>query len=58
MVNEHQIDRPRGVLSKADRRYLVGENDMESAQSERNTRARIRERIINKSRHINTILKA
>jgi len=37
--------RPRGILSPADRAYLRGETEIESAQSERNARARIRERL-------------
>jgi len=38
-------DRPRGILSPADRAYLRGETAFESGQSERNARARIRERV-------------
>lgn len=38
-------ERDRGVLSPADRAYLRGETDLGSVQSERNTRARIRDRI-------------
>lgn len=38
-------ERPRGILSAADRAYLRGETDLASTQSERNTRARIRDRI-------------
>jgi hypothetical protein len=38
-------ERGRGVLSPADRAYLRGETDLASVQSERNTRARIRERL-------------
>lgn len=37
--------RDRGILSPADRAYLRGETELASTQSERNTRARIRERI-------------
>ncbi|UTF53207.1 hypothetical protein [Natronosalvus rutilus] len=37
--------RPRGILSSADRAFLRGESDLASVQSERNTRARIRERL-------------
>lgn len=37
--------RDRGMLSPADRRYLRGESDLASVQSERNTRARIRQRV-------------
>jgi len=44
---EFDPDRPRGVLSKADRRYLLGLTEMEHEQSRRNAEARIRERIAN-----------
>lgn len=41
-----ETDRPRGILSKADRRLLTGESEIEpKSQQERNARARIRERI-------------
>ncbi len=40
-------DRQRGILSQADRAYLRGESDLASTQSERNTRARIRDRTYN-----------
>lgn len=38
-------ERARGILSQADRAYLRGETELASVQSERNTRARIRDRI-------------
>ncbi len=38
-------ERDRGILSPADRAFLRGETEYESIQSERNARARIRERI-------------
>ncbi|MXR40221.1 hypothetical protein GRX01_02455 [Halobaculum sp. WSA2] len=38
-------DRDRGILTPADRRYLRGETEFASVQSERNARARIRDRI-------------
>jgi hypothetical protein len=41
-----QEERPRGILSPADRQYLVGEKEL-SQGAERNTRQRIRERIQN-----------
>ncbi|MFQ3293752.1 MAG: hypothetical protein ACI9PP_000599 [Halobacteriales archaeon] len=44
---EFDPDRPRGVLSTADRRYLLGITDMDHEQSRRNAEARIRERIAN-----------
>lgn len=43
-----ETDRPRGILSKADRKLLRGESDIEpQSQQERNARARIRERVGN-----------
>lgn len=44
---EDVYDRPRGVLTEADRRYLLGESDLTHEQSRRNTEARIRERVVN-----------
>ena len=38
-------DRDRGILSEADRAYLRGETEFSSVQSERNARARIRDRL-------------
>ncbi|MWG35818.1 hypothetical protein [Halomarina oriensis] len=38
-------DRDRGLLSSADRAFLRGEADLSSVQSERNARARIRDRV-------------
>lgn len=38
-------ERDRGILSPADRAYLRGEADLASVQSERNARARIRDRV-------------
>ena len=38
-------DRERGILSEADRAYLRGETTFSSVQSERNARARIRDRL-------------
>ena len=38
-------DRDRGILSPADRAYLRGETELASVQSERNARARIRDRV-------------
>jgi len=38
-------DRGRGILSPADRAFLRGETELSSMQSERNARARIRDRI-------------
>lgn len=38
-------ERDRGILSKADRAYLRGETELGSVQSERNARARVRDRI-------------
>ncbi|WP_435065299.1 hypothetical protein [Halobaculum sp. EA56] len=38
-------ERERGILSPADRAYLRGETEFASVQSERNARARIRDRV-------------
>lgn len=38
-------DRPRGLLSPADRQYLLGTREMTHEQSKRNAEARIRERV-------------
>ncbi|WP_121741642.1 hypothetical protein [Natronorubrum halophilum] len=40
------IDRERGILSPADRAYLLGEREMSHEQSKRNAEARIRRRIL------------
>jgi hypothetical protein len=39
-------ERGRGILTPADRAYLRGEHEPGSVQSERNTRARIRQRVL------------
>ena len=41
------IHRDRGVLTEADRAYLLGETEMTHEQSKRNAEARIRQRITN-----------
>jgi len=41
------LDRPRGILSKTDRKYLVGYKDYEHEQSELNRKQEIRKRIQN-----------
>lgn len=46
-MGDESEGRPRGVLSPADRAYLRGEREFASVQSERNARARIRERVYN-----------
>lgn len=44
---DETASRPRGILSKSDRQYLLGESDVEPrSQTERNVRARIRRRIV------------
>lgn len=45
-INFRQEDRDRGILTKSDRKYLVGEKDL-SEQSQRDARYRIRNRLIN-----------
>ncbi|WP_439026149.1 hypothetical protein [Haloarchaeobius sp. DT45] len=47
MKMEFEPDRPRGLLSKADRRYLLGMTEMAHDQSRRNAEARIRKRVTN-----------
>jgi len=42
---EFDPDRPRGMLSRADREYLLGLTEMEHEQSKRNAEARIRKRV-------------
>ncbi len=44
---DHEPDRPRGMLSQADREYLLGLSDMAHEQSKRNAEARIRKRVTN-----------
>jgi hypothetical protein len=44
---EFDPDRPRGVLSPADREFLLGLSEMSHDQSRRNAEARIRERVTN-----------
>lgn len=42
---DFDTDRQRGMLSRADRAYLLGEAEMAHEQSKRNAEARIRERV-------------
>lgn len=42
--SDRQLDRNRGILTKADREYLAGERDL-TGQSERSARLRIRNRL-------------
>ena len=44
---DHDADRPRGMLSPADRQFLLGETEMTHDQSRRNAEARIRKRVTN-----------
>lgn len=44
-MSENATHRDRGILSPADRSYLRGDTEFESVQSERNARARIRDRV-------------
>lgn len=46
MLSE-EVDRPRGILTKADREFLLGERTYDSEQTKQNTRARIRQRLQN-----------
>ncbi|WP_435363699.1 hypothetical protein [Haloarchaeobius sp. DYHT-AS-18] len=47
MEMEFEPDRPRGFLSPADRKYLLGLTEMTHEQSKRNAEARIRNRVTN-----------
>ncbi len=47
MAQTEMNDRERGILSKTDREYLVGESDIDRKDSERAVRRRIRERVKN-----------
>ncbi len=49
-------DRPRGILTAADRAYLRGEHEPGSVQSERNTRGRIRERMFESLRDFEVLV--
>ena len=44
---DSDTDRPRGMLSPADREFLRGETEMTHDQSRRNAEARIRTRVLN-----------
>lgn len=44
-IMDTEIDRERGVLSRADREYLLGERELGHEQSKRNAEARIRRRV-------------
>lgn len=46
-VFSHESTRSRGILSKADRKYLAGQKEYEHPQSESNRKQEIRERVIN-----------
>jgi hypothetical protein len=49
-------ERPRGILTPADRAYLLGERRYENEQTERNTRGRIRDRIEAATRDFETLI--
>lgn len=51
-------DRPRGILSPADRALLLGEADMDHEQSRRNAEARVRQRIIDSIKDFNLLIHA
>lgn len=51
-------ERERGILSPADRAYLRGEREYASVQSERNTRARIRDRVFETMRDFELLVEA
>jgi hypothetical protein len=58
MASEGPIERPRGGLSKADREYLLDDRTYDSEQAERNTRARIRKRLLHSLLDFNLALEA
>lgn len=48
IMGSNDTTRERGILSRADREYLLGESDIEEkSQQERNARGRIRQRVTN-----------
>lgn len=51
-------ERGRGILSQADRAYLRGETEYESVQSERNARARIRDRLFESVRDFELLVES
>ena len=55
---DHDADRPRGVLSPADRAFLRGETEMTHDQSRRNAEARIRKRVVNAIRDFTLLVHA
>lgn len=52
-----ETDRPRGILTDTDRRYLLGETDYANEQSKRDARYRIRERVFNGLRDLDLVLR-
>lgn len=52
----YDVERDRGILTQADREYLVGEKEFEYQQSEINTRRRIRERILEGLRDLELVV--
>lgn len=51
-----ELERGRGILTPSDRKYLLGESEPGSTQSEYNTRSRIRKRIRNALHDLDLIL--
>lgn len=55
---DFDTDRPRGILSPADRELLLGEADMDHEQSRRNAEARIRQRVIDSIKDFDLLVHA
>lgn len=53
---EFETDRQRGILSPADREYLLGEAEMDHEQSRRNAEARIRQRVVDSVKDFNLLV--
>lgn len=55
---DFDTDRPRGILSPADRDLLLGEADMDHEQSRRNAEARIRQRVVDSIKDFDLLVHA
>lgn len=55
---DFDADRPRGILSPADRDLLLGEAEMDHDQSRRNAEARIRQRIVDSIKDFDLLVHA
>jgi hypothetical protein len=55
---DFNTDRPRGILSPADRELLLGEVDMDHEQSRRNAEARVRQRVVDSIKDFDLLVHA